>query len=827
MSLQGQQMSVPVPTNREVEQVLLGLADGGYVLSTPDGAVAECGAGVVALLGASAERLGGRPVIDVLAAGADPSQRAAFERLLRGERDDAGQVFATATAAGAARSVGLIVVSVPLALGWEFTSLLGELAARDADGWDPEDLRLRHERALAAVEGVVLTGEQPEHGGRLAGILIVVRDAAAPPLTREDVGRRMAEQREAARAAAKEAELLAMGNSAHRVHSGEPGAHGGGLEDLVERAHMLRERVEEAEHEAAEAQARLAVIEAQRDAEREGLHGQLAAIESERERAAATQAEHERVLDELGTAQDERELALELARSEQAEHERAVERLETEHAERVQAVARLAAVQAEHDAEAQRREAAEAHAAAARASEGGRVEQVAAERDEARAAAAAATSDAAAARAAEAEAREQAGAALAAAHQQVEAAATDARERLDAARAEAHAARAEAEAARAGTDDARAQLEAARAESERVRVELQELRASIHAERASSVTADAELQGLRSELEAAQAGADAARAELREAHAQTESLRDELTGFRQEHASLRVELTGVRAGSDTLRSELTSAHADNDTLRSELNGAHADNDTLRNELTSARGDNEARRAELTTAHGEIDALRDELTALQDELDATRASAEDVRAEREQARQRASQLLTQAENARAAVEAIRAEFAFEDISTPPAAATPGADPPSAPRTPWAAPVQPPPAAATPQPSDPADHVPELPPCEPGVGAALIGLDGRFKRLDDAFSTLLGCREDELRGARWPSIIDRENREAHQEIARALVAGEIQSADIETIYMHAGGLLVPVEGSVTVRRDEHGRPTHYVLRADVRRTSDAIL
>ena len=54
---------------------------------------------------------------------------------------------------------------------------------------------------------------------------------------------------------------------------------------------------------------------------------------------------------------------------------------------------------------------------------------------------------------------------------------------------------------------------------------------------------------------------------------------------------------------------------------------------------------------------------------------------------------------------------------------------------------------------------------------------------------------------------------------------MVAGEIQSADVETIYMHAGGLLVPVEGSVTMLRDEAGRPTHYVFRADVRRTSGA--
>ena len=198
MSILGEQLSAPA-TDHDVEQVLLGLADGSYVLSTPDGALAECGVGVVALLGASAEQLAGRPVTDVLAAATDPAQRAAFERLLHGERDDTRQAFATTTAGGAPRSLRFVVVSVPLELGWEFTSLLGELRSRDADTWHPEALRLRHERALEAVERVCVTGAQPEPGARLAGILIVVRDAAAPPLTREDVGQRMAAQRIAVR----------------------------------------------------------------------------------------------------------------------------------------------------------------------------------------------------------------------------------------------------------------------------------------------------------------------------------------------------------------------------------------------------------------------------------------------------------------------------------------------------------------------------------------------------------------------------------------------------------------------------------------------------
>ena len=163
-------------------------------------------------------------------------------------------------------------------------------------------------------------------------------------------------------------------------------------------------------------------------------------------------------------------------------------------------------------------------------------------------------------------------------------------------------------------------------------------------------------------------------------------------------------------------------------------------------------------------------------------------------------------------ARASAEAIRAEFAF-DPGVPRDAAQ---QRPPAERAPWSAPARP---AA-----EPAAPKLALPAVGSGRAAALIGLDGAFKQLDDAFCHLLGCRAEDLHHARWPSIIDRENLKAHQEIARALRAGEIQSAEIETVYMHAGGLLVPIAGTVSMHRAEPaGPPTHYLFRADVSRTA----
>ncbi|MEA2194361.1 MAG: hypothetical protein QOG42_795, partial [Solirubrobacteraceae bacterium] len=162
--------------------------------------------------------------------------------------------------------------------------------------------------------------------------------------------------------------------------------------------------------------------------------------------------------------------------------------------------------------------------------------------------------------------------------------------------------------------------------------------------------------------------------------------------------------------------------------------------------------------------------------------------------------------------------IRAEFAFDPIQDggPRVAGAAAAQ-----RTPWSVPR--PQATAAGQADGSAAAKPELPAVGPGEAAALIAFDGSFKRLDEAFCSLLGCREEDLRAARWPSIIDRENLTAHQEIARALRAGEIQSAEVETVYMHAQGLLVPIEGTVSLHRAQPGGEPHFLFCADVSRTA----
>ncbi|HEV2777533.1 MAG TPA: hypothetical protein VGV90_18225, partial [Solirubrobacteraceae bacterium] len=401
MDLLGSDMAAPAAAvDRELEQVLLGLADGSYVLSTPDGSVAESGVGVVGLLAAPAERLVGQPVADVLIAGADESARVEFEQMLRAPTSDPGarRTFSARCAGATVRRLQFVVVCVPLALGWEFTSLLSELRSRDAGTWHPEELRLRHGRALEAVEGVVRRGTQPDPDARLAGILIVVRDVDAPPLTREDVDRRMAEQRAQARAAAAEAARRAD-EAAGRLapeHDEDAGARAPGLEDLVERARVLRERVEDAEAAAVaaalerdEALARLAETEVERDAAQalaataHDVEGRAQQLASERDES---RARLEALSRELDAARRDAETARSAAATAQAELTSARTAADAARAEAQSVHAQAQSAQA--DAESAR---VELHALRAQAaSVGGDVQSAQAQADAARAEAASA-----------------------------------------------------------------------------------------------------------------------------------------------------------------------------------------------------------------------------------------------------------------------------------------------------------------------------------------------------------------------------------------------------------------------------------------------------
>jgi PAS domain S-box-containing protein len=94
-------------------------------------------------------------------------------------------------------------------------------------------------------------------------------------------------------------------------------------------------------------------------------------------------------------------------------------------------------------------------------------------------------------------------------------------------------------------------------------------------------------------------------------------------------------------------------------------------------------------------------------------------------------------------------------------------------------------------------------------------ATIALDGRFQALNPAFSDLLGYTESEFQQAIWPPVMDRANLDKHRQQLKDMLEGSLESVEINTGYVHAQGLLVPIVGRLSLVR-EGGEPDHFLLQ-----------
>lgn len=109
---------------------------------------------------------------------------------------------------------------------------------------------------------------------------------------------------------------------------------------------------------------------------------------------------------------------------------------------------------------------------------------------------------------------------------------------------------------------------------------------------------------------------------------------------------------------------------------------------------------------------------------------------------------------------------------------------------------------------------------------GQPQATIGLDGHFESINPAFGALVGYSQEDFRHARWPSLADRDRIGEHRALLTRLATGEIETARVETVYMHGQGLTVPVKGTLELVRSEDGSPRHLLLSVDHQVTNGAV-
>jgi len=100
----------------------------------------------------------------------------------------------------------------------------------------------------------------------------------------------------------------------------------------------------------------------------------------------------------------------------------------------------------------------------------------------------------------------------------------------------------------------------------------------------------------------------------------------------------------------------------------------------------------------------------------------------------------------------------------------------------------------------------------------IGKALVGLDGRFLRLNEAFCRLTGYSEPEMLALDFQTITHPDDLDGDLELLRQLTAGEIDRYRMDKRYIRADGEQVWVRLSVSMVRNADGSPKHYVAQVE---------
>src|SRR5262249_32783586 len=96
----------------------------------------------------------------------------------------------------------------------------------------------------------------------------------------------------------------------------------------------------------------------------------------------------------------------------------------------------------------------------------------------------------------------------------------------------------------------------------------------------------------------------------------------------------------------------------------------------------------------------------------------------------------------------------------------------------------------------------------------VGIGHRHLDGRFLRVNQKFCTILGYSRDELLQRTGQEITHLDDLEAGVNLEEGLLQGESTGVTLEKRYIRKDGSPVWVDLSVSLQRDEAGKPDYFI-------------
>jgi PAS domain S-box-containing protein/diguanylate cyclase (GGDEF)-like protein len=112
----------------------------------------------------------------------------------------------------------------------------------------------------------------------------------------------------------------------------------------------------------------------------------------------------------------------------------------------------------------------------------------------------------------------------------------------------------------------------------------------------------------------------------------------------------------------------------------------------------------------------------------------------------------------------------------------------------------------------------------------IGMCLVSPDGRFLRVNSTLCSMVGYTESHLLSATFQDITHPDDLDADLEHVRQMLAGEIRTYEMEKRYIRADGTLIWILLSVSLVRDDDGRPTYFISQIqdiDVRKRAQGEL
>lgn len=96
----------------------------------------------------------------------------------------------------------------------------------------------------------------------------------------------------------------------------------------------------------------------------------------------------------------------------------------------------------------------------------------------------------------------------------------------------------------------------------------------------------------------------------------------------------------------------------------------------------------------------------------------------------------------------------------------------------------------------------------------VGRGVTLMDGRWLRVNDALTAMLGYSRQEMLSPYFPDITLAEDRAEANAMKRRMIDGEIASCDLEKRYVHKLGHVVCVRTVIALVRDGGGKPLYFI-------------